>query len=100
MASVTINSSTVELYDSTELLALLAPLGVGGHVDGVKSRFKIPTYRLFSGADARGAGHVAIAPQGFTWAPDLKVASATTMATRRNYYDKAFVDALVASLSA
>lgn len=99
-ATVTINDTTTDLYDAREVLDVLAPFGIGGHIDGVKSRLKLETWRLFSRTNPTGLGKVMHAPHGFTWDPELLVASATTMHTRHNYFTKAQVDAIVADLAA
>jgi hypothetical protein len=96
--SVTIDSTTTELYTSQEVIDLVATFGGVGHIDGFKAKHRLATYRLFN-VSTDGVGKVMHAPQGFTWAPGLLTASATTMKTRHNYYDKAQVDALVASLT-
>lgn len=98
MTSVTINAVTTELYSSAEVVSLFASLGGVGHIDGFKARHRLRTYRLFS-ANESGVGKVMYAPTGFTWAPNLLACSATTMATRTNYFDKAQIDALVIALS-
>ena len=97
-STVTVDGTTTTLYSSDEVIGLMAPFGGVGHIDGFKAKHRLATYRLFN-VSTDGVGKVMHAPQGFTWAPGLLTASATTMKTRHNYYDKAQVDALVASLT-
>jgi hypothetical protein len=97
-ATVTIDNVTTELYSSAEVIDLMAPFGGVGHIDGFKYKHRLKTYRLFN-ISTNGVGRVMYAPEGFTWVPGLLTASATTMKTRHNYFDKAEVDALVASLA-
>lgn len=82
----------------TQAKAALATVGITGRIEAIKYRYRLKTYRLFSKRSS-GRGSVMFAPTGFTWVPGVLTASATTMKTRRLYFEKAQVDALVASLS-
>lgn len=98
MSSVTIEDVTTELYDTAEAKAALATVGITGRIETIKARYRLRTYRLFWRTEG-GRGSVMFAPSGFTWRSGLLAASATTMKTRRLYFEKAQVDALVASLA-